>query len=330
MKPLRLLRFIKNFLIQFAIFSLIFEQFLFVFVSTARAAELPITPDGSTNTQIDRAPNNVPIVNIAAPNSGGLSHNKFNDYNVNQSGLILNNATDNQNGIILTQIGGLITDNPNLKSSGAASIILNEVTSNNISQINGYTEIAGKKADLVLANPNGFVFNGAGFINVSRLTTVIGSSNQLNPNPADLTFSLSDKAYEVTHGFLPKLTISGTGIDLENVTSTDLVASVMNIVAPIYAGNNDVNLRAGDQSFNYTTKEVTSNNSIPGSNLPDEVAIDASVLGKIQAGRIFIIATKEGFGIKYSGDLLAQRNGITIDAQGNIDYNNTLSEVGNI
>ncbi len=320
----------KKFLVNLAIISLIFEQFIFVFSSTAQAADLPITPDGSTNTQIDRAANNVPIVNIAAPNAGGLSHNKFENYNVNPSGLILNNAIGSQNGVIQTQIGGLINDNANLKNSGAASVILNEVTSNNISQINGYTEIAGKKADLVLANPNGFVFNGSGFINVSRFTAVVGSSNQFNPNPNDLTFRLSDNAYAVTHGFLPKLTIMGAGIDLENVTSTDLVANVMNIVAPVYGGTNDINLRTGDASFNYLTKAVTSDNTTPGSNLPSEVAIDASALGKIQAGRIFIVATKEGFGIKYSGDLLASRAGITIDNQGNIDYNNIASEVGNI
>ncbi len=323
-------RLARNFLAQLAILSLVLEQLIFVSASSARAADLPITPDGSTNTQIDHAANGVPIVNIVAPNAGGLSHNKFNDYNVNQGGLILNNAIGSQNGIIQTQIGGLINDNANLANSGAASIILNEVTSSNISQINGYTEIAGKKADLVLANPNGFVMNGAGFVNVSRFTAAVGSSNQFNPNPADLTFRLSDNAYAVTHGFLPKLTIMGAGIDLENVTSTDLVANLMNIVAPVYAGNNDVNFRAGDQAFNYLTKEVVSDNANRGSNLPDEVAIDASALGKIQAGRIFIIATKEGFGIKYSGDLLASRAGIVIDNQGNITYNNIASEAGNI
>ena len=52
------LRIAKNFLAQFAIVALIFEQFLFVTISTAHAADLPITPDGSTNTQIDRAANN--------------------------------------------------------------------------------------------------------------------------------------------------------------------------------------------------------------------------------------------------------------------------------
>jgi filamentous hemagglutinin len=322
-----LFQFARNFLAQLALISLILEQFLFV--SSATAQTLPITPDGTTNTQIDRAANDVPIVNIAAPNSGGLSHNKYTDYNVNQQGLILNNATGSQNGVFQTQIGGLINDNANLKNSGAASVILNEVTSNNISQINGYTEIAGKKADLILANPNGIQMNGAGFINVSRLTAIVGSSNQFNPNPNDLTFSLSNHS-QINSGFLPKLTIQGAGLDLEAVSATDLVASMMEIVAPIYGGNNEVNLRTGDQTFNYANKAVSSDNSSPGSNLPDQLAIDASALGKIQAGRIYIIASKEGFGIKWDADMLASRSGINIDNQGNITYNNIASEVGNI
>jgi len=207
---------------------LIFTQFAFGYCSSALALELPITVDGSTNTQIDQSLNQIPVVNIAPVNSSGLSHNKFSDYNVNNSGLILNNASGNPNGIVLTKIGGIINDNPNLKNSGSASIILNEVTSNNISKINGYSEIAGQKADLILANPNGFVMNQAGFINVGKLTAVVGSSMQSNPNPNQLNFKLSDDSYQLNHGFLPKLIITGNdlkgGLDLENINSTDLVA----------------------------------------------------------------------------------------------------------
>ena len=66
-------------------------------IANSYASTLPIEVDGTTNTQINSAANGVPIVNIAAPNSGGLSHNKFTNYNVNPSGLVINNATGNPN-----------------------------------------------------------------------------------------------------------------------------------------------------------------------------------------------------------------------------------------
>ena len=298
-------------------------------IANSYAGTLPIEVDGTTNTQIDAAANFVPIVNIAAPNSGGLSHNKFNSYNVNPSGLVINNATNNPNQVVQTNIGGLITDNPNLAGSGSARVILNEVTSTNKSLLNGYTEIGGRQADLIIANPNGIEMNSAGFINVSRLTAIVGSAKGFNPHPNDLSFNLNGNKNS-DNGFLPKLTISGLGLDVARVTKTDLVANIMEIVSPIYGGTNIVNLRAGNKEFNYNTKEVTSDNTNPGTNQPDEVAIDASNIAKIQAGQIYMIATVEGFGVKYTGDMLASRSGVTIDAKGNIVYNNIASQSGGI
>ena len=298
-------------------------------IANSYAGTLPIEVDGTTNTQIDAAANFVPIVNIAAPNSGGLSHNKFNSYNVNPSGLVINNATNNPNQVVQTNIGGLIADNPNLAGSGSARVILNEVTSTNKSLLNGYTEIGGRQADLIIANPNGIEMNSAGFINVSRLTAIVGSAKGFNPHPNDLSFNLNGNKNS-DNGFLPKLTISGLGLDVARVTKTDLVANIMEIVSPIYGGTNIVNLRAGNKEFNYNTKEVTSDNTNPGTNQPDEVAIDASNIAKIQAGQIYMIATVEGFGVKYTGDMLASRSGVTIDAKGNIVYNNIASQSGGI
>jgi filamentous hemagglutinin family protein len=152
---------------------------------------LPIIPDGTTNTQIDHAANGVPIENIAAPNSSGISRNNFEQFNVNKPGLIINNSIGSPNDVVMTRLGGLIMDNPNLRNYGPATLIINEVTSNYISIVGGPQEIAGHQADYALINPNAVIFNGASFINVSRFTAVVGSVNGgINPNLNNLTFSL--------------------------------------------------------------------------------------------------------------------------------------------
>ncbi|AYA40521.1 hypothetical protein HZS38_08930 [Xenorhabdus nematophila] len=43
------------------------------------------------NTQINNI-NNVPVINIANPDGNGPSHNSYKDFNVDQRGIVLNNA----------------------------------------------------------------------------------------------------------------------------------------------------------------------------------------------------------------------------------------------
>jgi hypothetical protein len=85
---LKIAKFFKIFSAYFALISLILEQF--IFVASASAQALPIVPDGSTATQITQTASGIDQINIAPPNADGLSHNKFDEYNVNVAGQIIN------------------------------------------------------------------------------------------------------------------------------------------------------------------------------------------------------------------------------------------------
>jgi filamentous hemagglutinin len=303
----------KNFLAQFALLSFILEQL--IFISAATAQTLPITSDGSTNTQVTQTASGIDQINIAAPNSSGLSHNKFTDYNVNSAGQIINNfSSSSNNALTSTQIGGLVTANPNLVNSGSAKIILNEVTSGNVSQLLGYTEIAGTKADLILANPNGIACSGCGFINTARLLMVAGSSDF--DSLGNLGFNLKEQANP--NLYVPLITVEGLGLDISRTSSTDIIASSVKLLSSIYGSDNTaLTIKTGIGRYDFTNKEITGDNT--QNNTQAVFAIDASSIAKIQSGQIYLIATKKGVGVNMATEILASST-INIDANGDVYY----------
>ncbi|QMV53028.1 filamentous hemagglutinin N-terminal domain-containing protein [Ewingella americana] len=181
------------------------------------------------STQVDQAGNGVPVVNIATPNQAGISHNQYNDFNVGQEGLILNNATGK---LTQTQLGGLIQNNPNLQPGKEAQGIINEVVSANRSQLNGYMEVAGKAANVMVANPYGITCNGCGFLNTpnATLTTgkpVLGADGSL-------------QSLEVTQG---AITVEGKGLDATQSDAFSLVSRAAQINAGLHA--KDLNVTVG-------------------------------------------------------------------------------------
>ena len=116
------------------------------------------------------AANGVPLVNITTPSAAGVSRNTYRQFDVGSQGAILNNSrTDVQ-----TQLGGWVQGNPWL-AAGPARVILNEVNSSQPSQLNGFVEVGGQRAEVVIANPAGINVNGGGFINASRATLTTGT-----------------------------------------------------------------------------------------------------------------------------------------------------------
>jgi len=191
------------------------------------SAPLVVDNAAGANTQLGAAGNGVPLVNIATPSASGLSHNQFREYNVGSQGLILNNSTHK---LQSTELGGYIHGNPNLKGR-AAQVILNEVTGSNRSTLTGYTEVAGNKAQVIVANPHGITCDGCGFINTPKATLTTGT-------PVIKDDQL--KRYEVDGG---DILIEGAGLNASTIDAFELITRSARINAALHA--NKLSIVAG-------------------------------------------------------------------------------------
>ncbi|WP_296267047.1 DUF637 domain-containing protein [Pseudomonas sp. UBA6562] len=259
-----------------------------------------IAVSGTTNTSVGQAGNGVPVVNIAAPNAAGLSHNQYQRYNVDSQGLILNNSTQAIQG---TQLGGNILGNRQL-GGRAASTILNEVNGANATQLKGYTEVAGQAARVIVANPHGVTCNGCGFINTPRVTLSTGKP------VLDATGKLDH--FAVDGG---SISIEGQGLDASNIDQFDLITRSAKLNADLYAKR--LNVVAGANDVDADTLATTPRQGDPADK--PQLAIDSSALGGMYADTIKLVGTEQGVGVKTAGNLAASAGDIQIDANGQLN-----------
>lgn len=266
------------------------------------AVAATVTPTG--NTTMDKAGNGVPVVNIATPNGAGISHNKYGEYNVGKEGLILNNATGKLN---QTQLGGLIQSNPNLKAGQEARGIINEVTGANRSQLQGYTEVAGKAANVMVANPYGITCNGCGFINTPNVTLTTGKP-VMNADG-------SLQALEVTKG---SITINGAGLDGSQSDAVSIIARATEVNAALHAKDLTVISGANRITADGRVSALKGEGEVP------KVAIDTGALGGMYANRIRLTSTESGVGVNL-GNLNARSGDITLNSAGKLVLKDSLA-----
>ncbi|MCC8704582.1 filamentous hemagglutinin N-terminal domain-containing protein, partial [Xanthomonas vesicatoria] len=259
-------------------------------------------PGGQTPGQ-QVAANGVPVVDIVAPNARGISHNRYSNFNVGPNGLILNNSAQ----ISKTELGGYVAGNNNLQRSGSASLILNEVTSTT-SRLQGYTEIAGAKAQLVIANPNGISCDGCGFLNTSRVTLTTGTPN-LGGDGALNGFTITGGA----------LSIGSNGLDAFNVDRLDLLSRQLSVTGSIWTKELVASAGKGRVSYDGMLLDV-----LPGTDgAAPSIGIDVAQLGGMYADRIRLIATEAGVGVVSRGTLAAQSGDLQIDSAGQVSLSGT-------
>jgi len=266
-----------------------------------------IVPDpASIGTKVTRTASGVDQIDIARPNVNGTSYNSLRELQVGERGLILNN---NKNVVVQTEIAGLVARNRNLDNGTEANLIITEITGKNRTGINGYVEVAGKRADIVIANRNGIHVNGGGFLNSDRVTLTTG---RLNMENGDL------KSIDVTEG---KVSIGEKGVDVLSLSDFELIGKTVDI-SGIIKGSKDtrVLISTGGQTYEYKTKKVTGKGETY-----EGIAVDGKAAGSMYAGKIDIISNDKGAGVNTKGDLVSIDD-VTITANGDITTNKVHSE----
>ncbi|MDP8162410.1 hemagglutinin repeat-containing protein [Pasteurella skyensis] len=237
-------------------------------------------------------------VNIQTPTSAGVSMNQYSQFNVDNKGAVLANNRK----VTKAQIAGWVDANPHL-ARGEADIIVNQVNSNSSSQLNGYIEVAGKRADVVIANPSGITVNSGGFLNVNKTILSTGKT-QLNNGKVT--------GHQIEKG---KITVNGQGLDVRDGNYTALLSRSAEINAGIYKGDGKLDVITGVNTVD-SKGSIINNKPQPCDGKRSGVAVDVSQLGGMYAGSIRLVGTEKGVGVNSAGQI--QANILTLSADGTL------------
>ena len=293
----------------------------FVFLSpSVQAEDMAIRADksapGNQQPTVLQTGNGIPQVNIQAPSQAGVSRNQYSQFDVAEKGAVLNNARK----AAQTQMAGWVQGNPNL-ARGEAKVILNEVNSANPSRLKGYVEVAGKKADVVIANPSGIQCDGCGVINAGRTTLTTGKAEVEN---GEL------KGYRVQGG---KVSVGQKGMDTSKADYTDIIADKAEIKGGVWGNKvkittgknkvdrtNDSVVYVGDKNTNETDRTSESQND-----QAQAYSVDVGQLGGMYAEKIHLVDNGQGLGVRNAGHIGAAAGDVKIDSQGKIVNSGTIS-----
>ncbi|PIB62983.1 hemagglutinin repeat-containing protein [Pseudomonas sp. 2822-17] len=265
-------------------------------VALVAPVQAQVVVDGSApagqRPTIGAAGNGTTVVDITRPSGAGVSRNTYTQFDVDKRGVILNNGVTNSQ----TQLGGWIEGNRNLVN-GSARVILNEVNSNNPSQLRGFVEVGGSKAQVVIANPSGITCEGCGFINADRATLTTGRAQFENGLIS---------GYQVSGG---KVSIGGEGMDASRADYTEIIARTVEVNAGIWS--KDLTIKAGTTGAAPTDTPT--------------VGIDVAQLGGMYAGKITLVGNGAGVGVRNAGQIGSSAGEVVIGSDGRIENHGQIS-----
>ena len=291
----------------------------------------------------------VPVVDITRPNAGGTSYNRYQRFDVDPEGVVLNNSS--QAGTTL--LGGSVAANPNLAGGAGASVIVNEVVAPGAaSRLAGSIEVFGVPAAVIVANPTGVTCAGCGTVNSPRFMLSTGTPVWLDAagNPGSFA-GATGVGFDVLGG---QVRVEGHGLE-GTVGKVELVAAGIQLDGPVrahylnpelagitvLAGAGRVAEKAG-QFENLTPGQAA---SVPSGSF----AIDGTAFGAMSSSQIRVVSTDQGVGVRMAGPLLADslglvvrsagdlslgelvaRQSITLDAAGNLNMEGVMASGGDL
>ncbi|WP_288397926.1 DUF637 domain-containing protein [uncultured Acinetobacter sp.] len=257
---------------------------------------------------------NVPVVNIQTP-TNGVSHNIYKQMDVLPEGVVLNNSRTGANSALVGTVGA----NPFL-AQGEARIILNEVNSNVATRFEGNLEVAGQRADVIIANPAGINIQGGGFINANKAILTTGKP-QLNADGSIQQFIVDQGKITVSAKSGSSLGLGGNN---NNADYVDLYARALELNAQLYA-NKDIQAITGANNISADLQQLSNRT---GTSTTPTLAIDVKNLGGMYANNIYLLGNEKGLGVSNAGTIRAVNN-LVITSAGKIEHTGSLESTSN-
>ena len=283
---------------------MIVDPLVVPFAYAANPIEVDTNAPHERQATVGQAGNGITLVNVAGPSVGGVSRNDYTNFNVPQNGVILNNSYQMGN----TKLGGYVPGNPNMMR-GSANVIVNEVTSHNPTDMKGFIEVAGRKASVVVANPNGITVDGGGFINTDRAVLTTGKTEY------DSKGNLN--SYRVEQG---RISINGNGLNAKDANSLQILTEATNVNAGVWA--NTIETRTG--------KNIIDTNTLDIQKIGDSsnIGLDVSAIGGMYANSITMKGTNTGLGVNVKG-VVSSTQASSITSDGKIIVDGGVTSNGN-
>lgn len=258
-----------------------------------------IVANGGTATSVATSANGHQTVAIA-PTIGGVSNNTYSSFNVSKAGADLNNTGIN------------------------ANTIVNQVTSTNPSLIQGAINVLGPRANVILANPNGITVDGGSFVNAGH---VVLSTGQVSFDDLTLAPGVTQRnvVLTTTGG---TITIGAGGLS-GTLVNLDLIARQLAVNGPVTnsytSSTGGIRAIAGSSTTTWDTGYSPSDNghdwltstTSPGA-ARSGYAVDITALGGLSAGRVQLIVTDQGAGVRNLGQIYATAGDVVVSATGDI------------